>query len=54
LCLTQDILNSSKVLLSPHVGGWTNESYFKLSDVLLQKIKEQANPQVPKQEETVQ
>lgn len=34
------ILNSSKVLLSPHVGGWTNESYYKLSDVLLQNIKQ--------------
>ncbi len=33
------ILSSSKILLSPHVGGWTNESYFKLSQVLLDKIK---------------
>lgn len=35
----QYILKSEKVLLSPHVGGWTHESYFKLSDVLLQKIR---------------
>ncbi|SFT66770.1 D-3-phosphoglycerate dehydrogenase [Lishizhenia tianjinensis] len=32
------LLNSDKVLLSPHVGGWTHESYFKLSDVLADKI----------------
>jgi len=32
------ILNSDKVILSPHVGGWTQESYFKLSKVLLDKI----------------
>lgn len=34
----QYLLNSSKVILTPHVGGWTNESYFKLSDVLADKI----------------
>jgi len=34
----QYLLNSSKVILSPHVGGWTNESYFKLSNVLADKI----------------
>jgi D-3-phosphoglycerate dehydrogenase len=33
-------LNSDKVILSPHVGGWTEESYFKLSDVLADKIIE--------------
>lgn len=32
------LLDSDKVLLSPHVGGWTTESYFKLSDVLADKI----------------
>ncbi|GAB5417432.1 MAG: 2-hydroxyacid dehydrogenase [Crocinitomicaceae bacterium] len=32
------LLESEKVLLSPHVGGWTHESYFKLSDVLADKI----------------
>ena len=32
------ILESDKTLLSPHVGGWTNESYFKLSDVLADKV----------------
>lgn len=32
------LLNSEKVILSPHVGGWTVESYFKLSDVLADKI----------------
>lgn len=32
------LLHSDRVLLTPHVGGWTQESYFKLSDVLAQKI----------------
>ena len=32
------ILESDKVILSPHVGGWTEESYYKLSKVLLDKI----------------
>ena len=26
------------ILLSPHIGGWTVESYFKLSDILAEKI----------------
>lgn len=34
----QYLLQSDKVILSPHVGGWTHESYFKLSDVLADKI----------------
>lgn len=36
----QSLLASDKVVLSPHVGGWTAESYFKLSDVLADKILE--------------
>lgn len=32
------LLNSEKVIFSPHVGGWTHESYFKLSNVLAEKI----------------
>jgi D-3-phosphoglycerate dehydrogenase len=35
----KELLESEKVLLSPHVGGWTVESYFKLSDVLADKIE---------------
>lgn len=34
------LLNSPKVILTPHVGGWTTESYFKLSNVLADKILE--------------
>lgn len=37
------LLESDQVLLTPHVGGWTHESYFKLSDVLADKILEQEN-----------
>lgn len=32
------LINSENVILSPHVGGWTVESYFKLSNVLADKI----------------
>ncbi|AEA43414.1 NAD(P)-dependent oxidoreductase [Fluviicola taffensis] len=32
------LLESDKILLTPHVGGWTNESYYKLSSVLAEKI----------------
>ena len=32
------LLESSKVILSPHVGGWSHESYYKLSKVLAEKI----------------
>ncbi|WP_129716126.1 NAD(P)-dependent oxidoreductase [Pedobacter sp. SYP-B3415] len=31
---------NERVLLSPHVGGWTFESYYKISDVLADKLKQ--------------
>ena len=34
----QKLTQSKNVILSPHVAGWTQESYRKLSDVLLAKI----------------
>jgi D-3-phosphoglycerate dehydrogenase len=34
-----EMKNSGKVLLSPHVAGWTFESYRKISEVMAQKIK---------------
>lgn len=37
------LLESDKVLLTPHVGGWTTESYYKLSSVLADKILETEN-----------
>lgn len=33
------LIQSNKVILSPHVAGWTKESYIKLSSVLGDKIK---------------
>jgi D-3-phosphoglycerate dehydrogenase len=30
---------SDKILLSPHIAGWTHESYFKLADFLFKKIE---------------
>ncbi len=38
--LFEKLLTYSNVLLSPHVAGWTNESYFKLSYVLFEKIRD--------------
>ncbi len=36
----EKLVQLDNVVLSPHVGGWTAESYEKISAVLLQKIKE--------------
>ncbi|MEQ6169052.1 NAD(P)-dependent oxidoreductase [Ekhidna sp. MALMAid0563] len=37
-----DKLNSfPNVLITPHVGGWTYESYQRISEVIAQKIKEE-------------
>ena len=32
------LVSHQNILLSPHIGGWTTESYFKLSAVLAEKI----------------
>lgn len=37
--LFEKLLSYSNVLLTPHVAGWTTESYYKLSYVLFEKIK---------------
>jgi D-3-phosphoglycerate dehydrogenase / 2-oxoglutarate reductase len=34
-----DLINDGRVLLSPHVAGWTFESYKKISEVLIEKLK---------------
>ena len=36
--LLQDLRNTGRVLFSPHVAGWTVESYRKISEVLSRKI----------------
>jgi D-3-phosphoglycerate dehydrogenase len=33
-----DLLAEERILLTPHVGGWTNESHIRLSDILADKI----------------
>ena len=35
----EELKNCKQVLLSPHIAGWTHESYWKLAKVLLDKIK---------------
>lgn len=34
----QHLIEAKNVILSPHIAGWTHESYYKLSDVLAEKI----------------
>ncbi len=34
-----DLIKSDKVLLSPHVAGWTIESKFKLADTIVKKVE---------------
>ena len=34
-----DLKSSGKVILTPHVGGWTFESYRKISEVLAEKLQ---------------
>lgn len=38
--IVMDLNNMSNVIITPHVAGWTQESYFKLSNVLADKILE--------------
>ena len=32
------LLNSNKTILTPHIAGWTKESYFKIAKILSEKI----------------
>jgi D-3-phosphoglycerate dehydrogenase len=34
----QDVFNSNKTILSPHIAGWTYESHKKIAEVLAEKI----------------
>ena len=36
--LYNKLKNNYKIILTPHVAGWTKESYFKLSNVLANKV----------------
>ncbi|MES2629310.1 MAG: NAD(P)-dependent oxidoreductase [Bacteroidota bacterium] len=36
----RELVASDKVVLSPHIAGWTHESYYKLSSILADKILE--------------
>lgn len=35
----EKLTNNPHVIITPHIGGWTMESYYKISRVLAQKIK---------------
>ena len=32
------LINSSKTILTPHIAGWTHESYYKIAKILAEKI----------------
>jgi len=34
-----DLISNEQVILTPHVGGWTFDSYRKISEVLAEKLK---------------
>jgi D-3-phosphoglycerate dehydrogenase len=34
------LTSSSRVVLTPHIGGWTHESYVRINEVLMRQIKE--------------
>ncbi len=36
----EKLIDSHKVILTPHVAGWTMESYIRINEVLVQKINE--------------
>ena len=36
----QYLINAKNVLLTPHIAGWTSESHEKLSQVIVDKIKQ--------------
>jgi D-3-phosphoglycerate dehydrogenase len=38
LTAMRDLISLKNVVLSPHIAGWTHESYEKLSSVLADKI----------------
>ncbi len=34
------LIHSDRVILTPHVAGWTNESYKRINEVIIDKIKQ--------------
>lgn len=39
----KSLMNQNKLFLSPHIAGWTIESKFKLSQIIVEKIKKRMN-----------
>lgn len=33
------LINSDRVVLTPHIGGWTHESYVRINEVLVEQIR---------------
>lgn len=38
--LLEQLLEQPNVLVTPHIGGWTYESYQRINEVLIEKLKE--------------
>jgi D-3-phosphoglycerate dehydrogenase len=39
----EKLIKSDKVILSPHIAGWTHESYVRINEVLVEKIEKMFN-----------
>jgi len=38
------LCTSARVILTPHIAGWTQESYIKINEVLIKQIAKEMNP----------
>ena len=34
------LISSDRVILTPHIGGWSHESYVRINEVLVRQIKD--------------
>ena len=34
-----DLIKNEKIILTPHIAGWTHESHIKLAKIIVQKIQ---------------
>lgn len=39
----EQLIKSDKVIFSPHIAGWTHESYVRINEVLIEKIQKMFN-----------
>jgi D-3-phosphoglycerate dehydrogenase len=37
--ILKEIINSRKIIITPHIAGWSHQSYVRINEVLINKIK---------------